>query len=243
MEFKTKRRSVLKGIFHWVAVLWLAPFCYITQTAAKVKTNNRGETMKLPLAKTEGMVSVEHAIKQRRTHRSFTKKEVGLNQLSQLLWAAGGITEDNGFKRAAPSGGALYPIDIYVAVGRQRVAELDAGLYRYEPNSHMVTHINQQDLRGQIAGASLFQMWMADAPIQVIIVADYSRSTIKYKNRGIRYAMIEAGHMGQNVFLQAEALGLKAGIVGAFNDKKLIKIMDISPSYEPLLVMPIGYSK
>lgn len=197
--------------------------------------------MKLPLVKTEGTVSLEQTIRRRRSCRSFTNKTLALDHLSQILWAASGITEDNGFKRAAPSGGALYPIDVYVALGKKSVSEFDAGLYRYEPKGHRVTKVNQQDLREKIARASLFQMWMADAPVQIVLVAEYSRSTVKYHERGIRYTMIEAGHIGQNVFLQAEALGLKAGIVGAFSDEKLIRIMEISSKYEPLLVMPVGY--
>jgi SagB-type dehydrogenase family enzyme len=85
-------------------------------------------------------------------------------------------------------------------------------------------------------------MWMAQAPLNIVITAEYSRITVKYKERGIRYAMIEAGHIAQNLFLQAEALGLKAAIVGAFHDNELIEILKIPRSHEPLLIMPIGYA-
>ena len=83
---------------------------------------------------------------------------------------------------------------------------------------------------------------MASAPIHLVITAEYQRITGKYGQRGIRYAFIEAGHIGQNIFLQAEALGLKAGIVGAYHDEKLIEIMAIPRKHEPLLVMPIGHA-
>ena len=83
---------------------------------------------------------------------------------------------------------------------------------------------------------------MARAPINLVITAEYSRVAGKYGNRGVRYAMIEAGHIAQNLFLQAEALGLKAGIVGAFHDKKLIEILKIPRTHEPLLIMPAGYA-
>ena len=89
--------------------------------------------MKLPQPKTEGTVSVEQAIKQRRTVRAFVPQALDLNQLSQLLWAAHGITESNGFKRAAPSAGALYPMDVYVVVGQNSVVQIEAGVYHYEP--------------------------------------------------------------------------------------------------------------
>ena len=92
-----------------------------------------------------------------------------------------------------------------------------------------------------MARASLSQMWMALAPSSLVITAEYDRITNKYGTRGVRYAMIEAGHVGQNIFLQAEALGLGAGIVGAFDDKDVIRVMGIPRSHEPFLIMPVGY--
>jgi SagB-type dehydrogenase family enzyme len=84
-------------------------------------------------------------------------------------------------------------------------------------------------------------MWMAKAPITMVITAEYSRVNKKYGERGTRYAMIEAGHIGQNIFLQAHALGLRAGIVGAFHDVKIINVMHLPSTHEPLLLMPVGY--
>ena len=198
--------------------------------------------MKLPLPKKDGTVSVERAIKQRRTIRSYMPQILALHQVSQLLWAAQGITEDRGFKRAAPSAGALYPMDVYAVVGRDSVEQIEAGVYHYEPQRHSLSLVINQDLRGKLAGAALAQRWMARAPINFVITAEYSRVAVKYGNRGVRYAMIEAGHIGQNLFLQAEALGLKAGIVGAFHDDKVIEVMQIPRRHEPLLIMPVGYA-
>ena len=197
--------------------------------------------MKLPPEKIERTVSVEQAISQRRTVRTFISEPLELHQFSQLLWAAQGITEKSGFKRSAPSAGALYPMDVYVVAGKDSVAQIEAGVYHYEPQGHMVSLVTGGDLREALSRASLSQMWMAKAPVDIVITAEYSRATIKYGKRGVRYAMIEAGHIGQNLFLQAEALGLKAGIVGAFHDKEIIRVMNISSSHEPLLIIPIGY--
>jgi len=141
-------------------------------------------------------LSLEQALKNRRTVRAFGAAAIDPSQLSQLLWAAQGITADRGALRAAPS-----------------------------------------------ARAALSQNWVAYAPIILVITAEYRRITGKYGKRGVRYAMIEAGHIGQNVFLQAEALGLKAGIVGAFDDKGVNRTLNIPLSHEPLLVMPIGYRR
>ncbi len=193
--------------------------------------------MKLPEPILKGTLSVEEAIVSRRTVRSFAKRPLSLDEFSQLLWSAYGVTE--GFKRTVPSAGALYPMDIYAAVGL--VNDVKAGIYHYIPEEHGISLILKWDMRGKIAEASLFQMWMADAPVLFIITVEYHRITIKYGERGIRYALMEAGHIAQNLFLQAEALGLGAGIVGAFHDDKLLKITDIPKSHYPLLIMPIGY--
>lgn len=199
--------------------------------------------MQLPQPRLEGTVSVEKAVKRRRTIRSYANLPLEIDTLAQLLWAAGGITEDRGFKRAAPSAGALYPMDIYAVAGSNGIASLQAGVYHYQPTGHSLVSIASGDRQIQLARASLGQMWMAGAPISLVLTAEYSRITGKYGDRGVRYAWIEAGHMGQNIFLQAEALGLKAGIVGAFHDQQLARDLALPPARVPLLVMPIGYPK
>ena len=199
--------------------------------------------MKLPTPKFDGETSLEKAIKDRRTVRSFTSSHLKLEQLSQLIWAAQGITADRGFLRAAASAGALYPIGLYAVVGKNGVMGIGAGVYHYEHRGHSLSLVTEGDLRNEVARASLSQMWMAMAPLSLVITAEYDRITIKYGKRGVRYAMIEAGHVGQNIFLQAEALGLGGGIVGAFDDKDVIRVMGIPRSHEPLLIMPVGYKR
>ncbi len=103
--------------------------------------------------------------------------------------------------------------------------------------------VTKGDRRKEIASVALYQMWMAKAPVIFLITAEYQRITGKYGERGIRYALIEVGHVGQNLFLQAEALGLGAGIVGAFYDLEVSKVAGLPPKHEPLLIMPVGYKK
>lgn len=86
-------------------------------------------------------------------------------------------------------------------------------------------------------------MWMATAPVNLMITAEYNRIIVKYGERGVRYALMEAGHIGQNIFLQAEALSLGAGIVGAFHDENIRKVLKIPKKHEPLSIMPVGYKK
>ncbi len=197
----------------------------------------------LPKPSLDGKLSVEKAIKERRTVRDFKDRLLSLNHLSQLLWAAQGTTDPNGMKRAAPSAGALYPLDIYVIVGEKGVNRIEAGVYHYLPKAHEIFPISKGDRRKEVASASLRQNWMAQAPLLFIITAEYKRITWKYGERGLRYALIEVGHAGQNLFLQVEAMGLGAGIVGAFNDEEVSKVAGLPPKHEPLLIMPVGYKK
>jgi len=203
------------------------------------KKEERAMSLTQPLL--DGDMSLEKAIRKRRTIRSFSDEPVTEQQFSQILWAAQGITEESGFKRAAPSGGALYPVDIYAVVGRNGIKGLLAGVYRYNPNNHSVTKVADGDRKKDVAIASLSQMWMAEAAVLFVVTAEYDRITIKYGNRGVRYALIEVGHVGQNIFLQCQTLGLAAGIVGAFDDRQVSKVAGTEKNHEPLLILPVGW--
>jgi SagB-type dehydrogenase family enzyme len=132
-------------------------------------------------------------------------------------------------------------MDVYAVVGKEGVQGLKSGNYHYAPRAHSLERVKAGDLLENVARAALSQGWMAGAPVNFAITATYERITGKYGQRGVRYAMIEAGHIGQNLFLQAGALGLEAGIVGAFRDDELIRVLGIPRSRVPLLVMPVGY--
>ena len=199
--------------------------------------------LSLPSPSRKGTVSVEEALSSRRTHRSFQRRALTLKQFSQMVWAAYGVTAvaPGHQLKTAPSAGATYPIDIYAVVGEGGVESVAPGVYHYRPESHSVRPVSSGDLRTHVAAACLRQMWMAPAPLFIVITGDYARCIAKYGPRGVIYTHIEAGHVGQNVFLQAEALFLKAGIVGAFEKEDLGKALHIPAAHEPLLVMPVGY--
>lgn len=236
-----ERRRILAAFGRAIASFWLALFWPLRWALAKGNTQYLEDVMKLPQAKTQGTVAVEQAIDQRRTVRTYKPTMLSLEQLAQLLWSAQGITGNKGGKRAAPSAGALYPMDVYIVAGQGCVAQIEAGVYHYEPDRHVLSKVANKDLRDGVARAALSQMWIARAPVNLVITAEYNRVGVKYGERGVRYAMIEAGHIGQNLFLQAETLGLKAGIVGAFHDTELKKILNLPRAHEPLLIMPVGY--
>lgn len=201
------------------------------------------KAIKLPAPSKQGALSLEQTLAQRRTHRSFVAKPISLNQLSQLLWAAYGVTGGKyGIAlKTAPSAGATYPLEIYAVVGKGALKELKPGVYRYLPENHSLELIKAGDQRQAAASASLGQSWAAQAPVMLLIAAQYERCTTKYGQRGRTYTHIEAGCVGQNIFLQAEALGLKAGIIGAFDDDELADSLGIPTNQPPLLLMPVGY--
>ena len=199
------------------------------------------EALKLPSPSSQGRMSVEEALQKRRTVRHFAQRGLDLAQVSQMLWGTDGTSDPRGL-RTAPSAGATYPLEIYLVVGERGVAGLKPGLYHYRPASHTLELTQKDDLRGGVARACLHQTWMAEAPVMVVLAAEYRRCMARYGERGIRYTHMEVGHAGQNLFLQAEALGLACGIVGAFQDRTLQEILKLPPSREPLLVMPVGYS-
>ena len=198
------------------------------------------ELVKLPPPSYKGAMSVEEALKARRTVRQFAARALDLRQVSQLLWGADGLSDPRGHRTAA-SAGATYPLEIYLVVGERGVADLPAGVYRYLVKEHALEPGVKGDLRQAVARASLHQAWMTHAPVMVVIAAEYRRCTARYGERGLMYTHMEAGHVGTNVFLQAEALGLGAGIVGAFEDQGLSQALQLPKDYVPLLVMPVGY--
>ena len=231
-----------RGFFKFILLLGTFGVHQLKPFKALSALSGRKEgAMILPRPDNKGSLSVEEAIKRRRTVRSFSSITLKKEDLSQILYAAQGITEDRGFKRSAPSGGALYPLDVYIVVGEKGVVDLNAAVYRYVPSDHSIEHVTSGDKKEELGRASLNQMWMAAPPLNFVITAEYSRISSKYSERGGRYAMIEAGHVGQNIFLQAEALGLGASIVGAFEDIKVVNVLGIPKKHEPLLIMPVGY--
>jgi SagB-type dehydrogenase family enzyme len=196
--------------------------------------------VKLPAPSYKGQMSVEEALKQRRTVRHFASRSLELAQVSQLLWGADGISDRRGLRTAA-SAGATYPLELYLVVGERGVTDLEPGIYRYRVQEHALELTTAGDVRAGVAKAALHQSWMAEAPVMVVIAAEFRRCTARYGDRGIMYTHMESGHVGQNVFLQAEALGLGAGIVGAFEDRGLSQALKLPTHHVPLLVMPVGY--
>ena len=196
-----------------------------------------GERIKLPEPRYESETSVEEALIQRRSIRDYSGENLTLEELSQLLWAAQGITAPWG-GRTAPSAGALYPLELYVVVGT--VEGLDKGVYRYRPEEHELEKVKDGDVRAELADAALGQGFIKDAAIDIVFTAVYERTTVKYRERGIRYVYMEAGHAAQNVYLQAVALDLGTVTIGAFFDDDVRAVVGMQEHENPLYIMPVG---
>nr|CBH37801.1 conserved hypothetical protein [uncultured archaeon] len=196
-----------------------------------------GEKIKLPEPCNTSNTSVEAALSQRRSIRAYSGGNLTIEEVSQLLWAAQGITSPWG-GRTAPSAGALYPLELYLVVGD--VEGVDKGVYRYRPEKHELEKVKADDIRAELAGAALGQECIRDAAMDIVFTAVYERTTRKYGERGIRYAHMEAGHAAQNVYLQAVSLDLGTVVIGAFNDSKVKKVVNLGEQENPLYIMPVG---
>ena len=204
--------------------------------------------IKLPPPQLNGKLSLEKTIAKRRSARRCRAEPLALSQLSQILWSAQGTTGGRMF-RAAPSAGATYPLEIFVFVGKQGVIvseakqapeELQAGIYHYEIGSHSLGLHKSGELRPDLARAALDEEFIMQAPVDIIICALYYRTSHRYGRRGERYVHMEVGHVGENIHLQAVALGLATVEVGAFHDEEVREILGVEEQLKPLYIMPLG---
>ena len=195
------------------------------------------EIIKLPEPRYDSETSIEKALLERRSVRDYKDEPLTLIEVSQLLWAAQGITDPGGF-RTAPSAGALYPLELYVVAGN--VNDLPDGIYKYKPHGHELARVVEGDKRTELCNAALDQPPVKDAAAVIVFSAVYERTTGKYGERGIRYVHIEAGHAAQNIYLQAVSLNLGTVVIGAFDDEEVKKVLNTGDEEQPLYIMPVG---
>jgi SagB-type dehydrogenase family enzyme len=191
-----------------------------------------GRKIQLPVPNLKGEVSVEEAILKRRSVREFKKDPLTTEEISQLLWAAQGITENGWGLRTAPSAGALYPLELYgVTAG---------GFFHYDPMDHSIQETALEDARTDLWAAALRQDFLLEAPLVVVIAAVFSRTKGKYGERGTRYVFTEAGHAAQNIHLQAVAMGLASVPCGAFHDDRVRSALHMPENHHPIYLIAVG---
>jgi SagB-type dehydrogenase family enzyme len=189
----------------------------------------------------------------RRSLRSFGATPLTLVELSRLLWASAGVTSSfitphgQDFYRAAPTAGALYPIETYVVANR--VDGLEPGLYHYRitgvdilerpivEGSHALEQLRAGDLRSQITAAALDQPMCGRAGAVFVWSAVFARSEWKYRERAYRYFYLDAGHMAAQLSLAAVAQGLGSCPVGAFFDDEVDALLGIDGQSEGVVYM------
>jgi len=194
-------------------------------------------SIKLPPPRKDGGASVEKVLSDRRSVRSYRPEPLGISEISQLLWAAQGLTGTQRY-RTAPSAGALFPLEIHMAAGA--VTGLESGIYRYDPRGHRIRLTAAGDQRPALCRAALSQGSIRSAPAVLVVCAVFERVTGKYGRRGVQYVHMEAGHAVENACLQAVSLGLGAVVIGAFDDREVGRIVRLPPVEAPLLLLPVG---
>jgi len=199
-------------------------------------TGHAANEQKLPAPDLSG--PLEKLVVQRRSHRSFARGELTPGQLSLLLWSAQGRVARS--RRAVPSAGATYPLDVLAAVSQPGVPGFEPGLYRYLPAENALALLKRGKLAHELAGACYGQSFVAAVPVVLIVTCEVARIAPRYGDRSHRYIYMEAGHAGQNVSLVAESLGLGTVMVGAFDDAALAKVLELPAGHEPVYVFPIG---
>ena len=191
--------------------------------------------LQLPAPERNGRMSLEEALAARRSVREFRREPITDRELSQLLWAAQGITNTDGL-RTAPSAGALYPLEVWVATA--------SGFYHYEPHKHRLTRHLERDLRPDLYRAALLQEAILQGPVVFVIAAVYERTAQKYgEQRTPRYVHMEVGHSAQNLLLEAVALGLGGVLIGAFNDREVERVLSLPADQKPLYLIPVGHPR
>jgi len=189
---------------------------------------------KLPPPQTTGPMSLEETINRRRSVRSFSTAPLTDAELSQLLHAAQGVTDRQRGRRAVPSAGATFPLEVYLVRAD--------GVHHYDPRAHTLEQLAGADKREELAQAAHGQSCVRNAPVALVLSGVEERTAARYGNRARRYLFMEAGHAAQNIHLQAVALGLGAVPVGAFDDDAVARVLELNPKKEiPLYIIPVGH--
>lgn len=195
--------------------------------------------VKLPPPARGGGMTLEEALAKRRSIREFRNEPLTLSDVSQLLWSAQGVTDPNGY-RTAPSAGALYPLEAYLVAGK--VTDLRSGIYKYDCRRHQLIRVVDGDKRGELSRAALEQSCVRSAAVVLAFTAVFERTTVKYGKRGTNYVCLEAGHAAQNVHLQAVSLGLGSVPVGAFEEDRVKRLLQLPVEERPMYLLAVGHA-
>ncbi len=199
-----------------------------TAPAPKAATSDQ---IALPRPSLAGGMSLHEALARRRSVRSFAPTKLTEAELSQLLWAAQGITDDHG-RRTAPSARAAYYLHLYVAT--------TDGVFEYLPAGHQLKRLASRDVRAALSSQAMF----ADAPAVFLVTGEYERASQRgAAEMGRRFVDLEAGHAAQNLLLEAVALGLGAVPAGGVQPAQVQQAASLPAVHMPIYLIPVGHPK
>ena len=213
-----------------LAILTLLSICVMDRSAL-AQGKSGGETFKLPPPRFESEVSIEKALLERRSIRSYKEEPLTLNELSQILWAAQGITEPKKGLRTAPSPRAIYLLEVYVLPGN--VMNLPMGIYKYQPQGHELIKIADGDKKAELFKAA-GQAPIKNAPVALVITG------LSEKTQNPAWMYLEAGHAAENIYLQAVSLKLGTVAMGGFKEDEVRKVLSLPEKERVIYIMPIG---
>jgi SagB-type dehydrogenase family enzyme len=224
-----KRRQLLTGL----AAAALASSC-TSQAPSRAQTSpaRYGPPVPLPSPDVTGAIPLEKAIEKRRSMRVFRPVPLPTATIGQLLWAGQGVTSPDG-KRAAPSAGALYPLELYVVTAKQ--------VMHYLPDGHRAETRAVSDLRPELKAAAVGQSSVGSAPVVIVVAAVPGRLSHRYGGKAEEYVQIEVGHASQNILLQAAALGLAAVPVGSLDPSRVADTLALPADQTVLYLIPVGH--
>ena len=191
-----------------------------------------GSPVPLPSPATTDTISLEQAIGKRRSLRAFRPDPLPTATIGQLLWAGQGVTSPDG-KRAAPSAGALYPLELYVVTPDQ--------VMHYLPDGHRAETRAVSDLRPGLKATAVNQSTISAAPVVIVVAAIPSRLSHRYGDQAEPFVQFEVGHAAQNILLQAAALGLAAVPVSSLDPSRAADTLALPSDQTVLYLIPVGH--
>ncbi|MBU0974765.1 SagB/ThcOx family dehydrogenase [Patescibacteria group bacterium] len=195
------------------------------------------EKIELPDPKITGKMSVEEAIQIRRSKRVYSEEPVTLSELSQILWSAQGITDESGH-RTAPSARSVYPYSLYVVV--RNVEGLDSGLYLYDPESHTLGNLDLANA-GELLATSGVQDNSQKAPVVIAMTAVFAKTAVSFPDNPEEVTFLEGGHIGQNIYLQAESMKMATVVTAGFDVAKIGEILGLDRNETIVYLIPFGH--
>ena len=196
--------------------------------------------IELPEPAQTGAVSLEETLAHRRSLRAFAPDPVPLQHIAQLAWSAQGVTEAATGYRTAPSAGGTLPVVVDLLL--HGVPGLEDGVYRYHPAEHALRRRLVGDRRAAVTETTFDQGFVRDAPVVLALSAVSARITPRFGDLSDRLIDMEVGHVGQNVSLQAVALGLGSVVVVAFREADLAAALELAEGERPIYLMPVGHA-